>query len=184
MTGCSGSPPHTRGIRQFTDAAGVNWGFTPAYAGNTGRYPGSRICTGVHPRIRGEYPQVLNQSGLPGGSPPHTRGIQISDCVFQGSPRFTPAYAGNTYPQTMYTQHHEVHPRIRGEYFDLESPQIINSGSPPHTRGILSIRGNSKIIGRFTPAYAGNTSGAAAPRPEHGVHPRIRGEYYQPMSLR
>ena len=47
-----------------------------------------------------------------------------------------------------------VHPRIRGEYI------------PAHG-----------LHGRFTPAYAGNTSFPSSPERRSGVHPRIRGEY-------
>ena len=50
-----GSPPHTRGIRMRGVLFSCQFGFTPAYAGNTlGAFVVVRAVQ-VHPRIRGEY---------------------------------------------------------------------------------------------------------------------------------
>ena len=53
-----GSPPHTRGILLCKLRVVFAEGFTPAYAGNTGRLHGAEVVVGVHPRIRGEYSSV------------------------------------------------------------------------------------------------------------------------------
>ena len=92
-------------------------------------------------------------------------------------PRFTPAYAGNTRSKQSREIRTWVHPRIRGEYKKDWKHNFFLTGSPPHTRGIPS-RCRIAVPGRrFTPAYAGNTTGEYVTNPCRWVHPRIRGEY-------
>ena len=111
------------------------------------------------------------------GSPPHTREIQKRLETQFLSDRFTPAYAGNTWGLAASKLLGRVHPRIRGEYRRLSSVSEWSPGSPPHTRGIPS-RCRIAVPGRrFTPAYAGNTTGEYVTNPCRWVHPRIRGEY-------
>ena len=97
-----GSPPLTRGIRTPRCACPPPVRFTPAHAGNTDRH--NILWTGseVHPRPRGEY--VRNVFAVPAspGSPPPMRGIQMCIILFIGSPRFTPAHAGNTEEKIPY----------------------------------------------------------------------------------
>ena len=50
-------------------------------------------------------------------------------------------------------------------------------GSPPHTRGILSVTIPDSVTYRITPAYAGNTNFVILSLAQSGDHPRIRGEY-------
>ena len=73
-----GSPPQTRVIRRRGVLFSCQFGFTPAYAGNTlGAFVVVRAVQ-VHPRIRGEY-FGCGAFGLNlQGSPPHTRGIHKS----------------------------------------------------------------------------------------------------------
>ena len=152
-----GSPPHTRGILRDDVVVAETLGFTPAYAGNTRTADSKSACGGVHPRIRGEYKIFSVEECTKGGSPPHTRGIQINVLECGEIRRFTPAYAGNTVPVDTQALTAWVHPRIRGEYSILPIYAVCISGSPPHTRGILRIRGFGSSWPRFTPAYAGNT---------------------------
>ena len=51
----SGSPPHTRGIRERMAAVNEAFRFTPAYAGNTQNHQLCGLPYQVHPRFRGEY---------------------------------------------------------------------------------------------------------------------------------
>ena len=71
----------------------------------------------VHPRIRGEYILSCQLTKDVRGSPPHTRGIPVVPYMAPNSPRFTPAYAGNTPFDNSGFYKDEVHPRIRGEYW-------------------------------------------------------------------
>ena len=117
------------------------------------------------------------------GSPPHTRGILPSVLICALSLRFTPAYAGNTHRQRVIRRAAWVHPRIRGEYWPNPASALPRQGSPPHTRGILVKFCFGVIVGRFTPAYAGNTRSRDAPSAGPQVHPRIRGEYGDYMKV-
>ena len=111
------------------------------------------------------------------GSPPHTRGIPSRCRIAVPGRRFTPAYAGNTLKHLTGVFSQGVHPRIRGEYFRLCVVIRVDTGSPPHTRGIPWIIFKAPAAVRFTPAYAGNTLGALGEAALVKVHPRIRGEY-------
>ena len=73
------------------------------------------------------------------GSPPHTRGIPVIVASLEAIARITPAYAGNTSSSSLVTNGTEDHPRIRGEYAEMEETRNIEIGSPPHTRGILCL---------------------------------------------
>ena len=84
-----GSPPLTRGIR-FPPAD------TAPAAGNTRRTRSLRPAGRDHPRSRGEYVIVDEQSVPEEGSPPLTRGIHGDAHVFGVSCGITPAHAGNT----------------------------------------------------------------------------------------
>ena len=114
---------------------------------------------------------------LVGGSPPHTRGILSSSCLPSSRSGITPAYAGNTISMTSALNFCWDHPRIRGEYDELNHSSTSPAGSPPHTRGILEDTANS--IGKIgiTPAYAGNTMWRCCRATRPWDHPRIRGEY-------
>ena len=50
-------------------------------------------------------------------------------------------------------------------------------GSSPHTRGALLVVPEKQWPGRIIPAYAGSTTGSAAPGILDVDHPRIRGEH-------
>ena len=69
-----------------------------------------------------------------------------------------------------------VHPRIRGEDQYINYFYIFLLGSPPHTRGRLTVRRTESSPTRFTPAYAGKIVIMASVRAGEQVHPRIRGE--------
>ena len=156
----SGSPPHTRGIPEKYPMSKGTFRFTPAYAGNTRISTVQRHVEGVHPRIRGEYSDMIVSFCDFRGSPPHTRGIlrdERFDLLRNG---FTPAYAGNTvglkigkalaevHPRIRGNTRpcqcrgllSQVHPRIRGEYGCVVCYFRVSLGSPPHTRGILWVR--------------------------------------------
>ena len=51
-----------------------------------------------------------------------------------------------------------AHPRIRGEYSTPTYPAAFETGSPPHSRGILWTQTGQMLGARLTPAFAGNTT--------------------------
>ena len=56
-----GSSPHTRGTLPLAFEAGRMSRFIPAYAGNAATPVVSHRFRAVHPRIRGEHPQLMTQ---------------------------------------------------------------------------------------------------------------------------
>ena len=172
-----GSPPHTRGIHYYFTPTGASFGITPAYAGNTCLCASARSPLWDHPRIRGEYEGESTIYPLTGGSPPHTRGIPSVFIVDTPQYGITPAYAGNTPTGRSMPDPHRDHPRIRGEYLVSRLDQLVQWGSPPHTRGILVICVVCPETVGITPAYAGNTDQLRCIHGDGRDHPRIRGEY-------
>ena len=146
------------GIRLADSVHLHDMGFIPAHAGNTvpyGHVPG--LCQ-VHPRSRGEYDGVITSIGLNLGSPPLTRGIPCEDDRHDGTSRFTPAHAGNTWKYKNIRRSNQVHPRSRGEYTVTICRPFYRLGSPPLTRGIQRAFQPCSCRHRFTPAHAGNTN--------------------------
>ena len=110
-----------------------------------------------HPRLRGEYYQLLWFRQPVPGSPPLTRGIQSALIAYSVPLRITPAYAGNTESPPTSFQVCWDHPRLRGEYASIPRYENPCLGSPPLTRGILQHDRSSDRYRGITPAYAGNT---------------------------
>ena len=152
-------------------------GITPAFAGNTLCACSHSSFLRDHPRIRGEYLSYGASTLCHIGSPPHSRGILLSQRHTRLLVGITPAFAGNTERIWTTGTTWRDHPRIRGEYQSLRGMKASTSGSPPHSRGILfdalRIRGGAGI----TPAFAGNTVISEMEICVLGDHPRIRGEY-------
>ena len=91
-----GSPPLARGV-PFTVIQGIwNDRITPACAGSTTKSIFTCCVHWDHPRLRGEYRNLLNPPCSAFGSPPLARGV-LPRCLD-------------------YTGLHEDHPRLRGEY--------------------------------------------------------------------
>ena len=172
-----GSPPLTRGIRLSRPYLYFHPGITPAYAGNTALYPRLYGWGEDHPRLRGEYLLLLRLPLGCGGSPPLTRGIHSVDDGQQQPHGITPAYAGNTIVPGCFAVFRWDHPRLRGEYQVESDDRRTIQGSPPLTRGILSITMVPSACPRITPAYAGNTVCIDCIFRSIEDHPRLRGEY-------
>ena len=91
------------------------------------------------------------------GSSPRLRGI-LSPQNGQGKAlRFIPASAGNTFAPLFSEFSIPVHPRVCGEYFEVECVYVGIDGSSPRLRGILKMIFRLLAMGRFIPASAGNT---------------------------
>ena len=111
------------------------------------------------------------------GSSPLTRGTLLQGFVRLHSGRFIPAYAGNTDILTRRGIPLTVHPRLRGEHTGCRCNIGFRLGSSPLTRGTLNAFVLSGGLGRFIPAYAGNTSSHTGRARRAAVHPRLRGEH-------
>ena len=91
--------------------------------------------------------------------------------------RITPAYAGNTFHCKISLSVLWDHPRLRGEHVPVCQTSVTSLGSPPPTRGTLSIREELVKDFRITPAYAGNTGKKYFTCFPSQDHPRLRGEH-------
>ena len=135
----SGSPPRTRGALRQPDPAGVPPGITPAYAGSTQRRRTPAGSAGDHPRVRGEHPTPKDSRRIRRGSPPRTRGAPAHGWPVGRGAGITPAYAGSTQVSVMPQTIARDHPRVRGEHHAGHVSVHPGQGSPPRTRGALSL---------------------------------------------
>ena len=178
-----GSPPPTRGTRKQRYYRFALIRITPAYAGNT---PYKSQCSRIfqdHPRLRGEHHPPSDTMVQRLGSPPPTRGTPCSRNIYNFCLGITPAYAGNTAYRGKLTHATRDHPRLRGEHVANFYGDLGIWGSPPPTRGTLSIMKYNNEKAGITPAYAGNTPGCCITFFRIQDHPRLRGEHHSSKLL-
>ena len=135
-----GSPPHTWGIRTTTMPTMDISRITPTYMGNTDKTAHAADVEQDHPHIHGEYSRTWARAASLQGSPPHTWGIPLRFWITFLTGRITPTYMGNTRCGLMRTMACEDHPHIHGEYQVPITTATGQTGSPPHTWGILRCR--------------------------------------------
>ena len=157
--------------------------FIPAYAGNAFKHPVANMADAVHPRIRGERATARALATSLPGSSPHTRGTRLDQSLRRSLRRFIPAYAGNARRARSGQDRCAVHPRIRGERHPDKVNGLVLDGSSPHTRGTLTHNTPGLRPRRFIPAYAGNARHPATGPRERSVHPRIRGERADTLTI-
>ena len=130
---------------------------TPAYAGKTASNLMAGLSMQKHPRVCGEdlidHTPILRTCE----TPPRMRGRLAPVELYGMYPRNTPAYAGKTRPQTIFTWFMWKHPRVCGEDLNEKSRHYAGLETPPRMRGRplgnlawVEPKGN-------TPAYAGKT---------------------------
>ena len=130
-----GSSPHARGTLLEDNDAQPARRFIPACAGNAPTMGIEGYSTPVHPRMRGERPQITEDIAAWAGSSPHARGTLGDKREPRARARFIPACAGNAMGGGTWWTRSSVHPRMRGER--IIRLRIIHrvSGSSPHARG-------------------------------------------------
>ena len=171
-----GSSPLTRGKPAGGGGAQEARGLIPAHAGKTRGVVGRRMSQGAHPRSRGEN----RERGLKGcaslGSSPLTRGKQQIADRLPRPPGLIPAHAGKTCSSPRCRARARAHPRSRGENGGSSSPQRLQVGSSPLTRGKPKQLNIGAPAPRLIPAHAGKTAPGACSGLQGAAHPRSRGE--------
>ena len=131
----------------------------------------------VHPRVGGEHGIVGQSRSRCRGSSPRGRGTRWSRARDSPACRFIPAWAGNTRSRSRTTGASSVHPRVGGEHTTTENLNGRPDGSSPRGRGTLLFGLGAFVLGRFIPAWAGNTWSGGGSLPAPTVHPRVGGEH-------
>ncbi len=171
-----GSSPQARGTPRVPQPEVIRHRFIPAYTGNSIR--GYRRCGSgaVHPRVHGKLvPSVVHRDPVSGSSP-RTRGTQQMEELRRSAARFIPAYTGNSHGRRIRGGRRPVHPRVHGELGPRHSMVQAPFGSSPRTRGTLADVIGPLQLGRFIPAYTGNSPTGSASHAARSVHPRVHGE--------
>ena len=173
----TGSSPRGRGTRPLRLLQHFRHRFIPAWAGNTPAPPAAALSPPVHPRVGGEHDINAAATGPGGGSSPRGRGTRDGCGDLDQVLRFIPAWAGNTLPRRMKDVQKPVHPRVGGEHHSVLSCSSTCFGSSPRGRGTHLLSSYKRRIGRFIPAWAGNTRRHRGGRGRRAVHPRVGGEH-------
>ena len=96
-------------------------GITPACAGSTNPRQSIRRDNQDHPRVCGEYYVCLGPPFLFEGSPPRVRGVLVRLCALSYWMGITPACAGSTYFPVGLPNFVRDHPRVCGEYLNVNT---------------------------------------------------------------
>ncbi len=130
-----GSSPRARGAARCLALPLPSYRFIPACAGSShgASYPESART--VHPRVRGEQPDLESVGNYYGGSSPRARGAAVKGGFANPQLRFIPACAGSSDDAWLHYDAGTVHPRVRGEQPNLLIFMAGVSGSSPRARG-------------------------------------------------
>ena len=171
-----GSSPRGRGTGKTPLKAIALQRFIPAWAGNRRRPPQGPGRRSVHPRVGGEQPETCTCMKSRSGSSPRGRGTDNPQPGHPKARRFIPAWAGNRCPSRCDIRCRPVHPRVGGEQL-IPGQQVGDVvGSSPRGRGTDVEPHDPVILGRFIPAWAGNSRMISRTVRPHAVHPRVGGE--------
>ena len=171
-----GSPPRMRGKGHRIPLRHPLQGITPAYAGKSSACRRTLSAGWDHPRICGEKAEMGGFIPRFSGSPPRMRGKVLPDRGRVLGVGITPAYAGKSFPTSMFRSVGRDHPRICGEKIVVSRTWCSRSGLPPRMWGkVSSIRDDLARVG-ITPAYAGKSSSPRLIALLIWDHPRVCGE--------
>ena len=169
-----------RGKQSVFDSPVLSIRITPARAGKTSSWSGSRTSISDHPRACGENDNQRIHPVSVCGSPPRVRGKPVVELRELAAVRITPARAGKTTRRSCWSTAIKDHPRACGENAIVARPNRLRTGSPPRVRGKHEHREGRRIRRGITPARAGKTTQRAI-NCRHGTdHPRACGENVMP----
>ena len=133
--GMFGPPPRVWGkplrVGQLSQAARS----TPTRVGKTGRNPGNRFFTAVHPHACGENVGGIAHPPLGLGPPPRVWGKRPGPCPKPREGRSTPTRVGKTTLPRKPISPPPVHPHACGENENCRSRIPPSAGPPPRVWG-------------------------------------------------
>ena len=129
----------------------------PARAGFTGDITVQDYDHEDHPRSRGVYEDSEDDGSIDAGSSPLARGLLLVHRHSNSDRRIIPARAGFTEISHQDHPRWGDHPRSRGVYAAVCTPDERSVGSSPLARGLLPCRHRIKRAARIIPARAGFT---------------------------
>mgnify|MGYP001670550326 CR=1 FL=1 len=156
-TGFAGSPPRVREKLYFQAVLGQVLGITPASAGKTELFNGSRSISRDHPRECGKNPFFKFRRSTSSGSPPRVREKLYGKFGAKIVSGITPASAGKTKASYKIVCLSEDHPRECGKNWLFFSHFVFSPGSPPRVREKLETTTDTQETEGITPASAGKT---------------------------
>ncbi len=171
-----GSPPHAWG--QFINSGDCNSSirFTPTCVGtipnNSNLYPDGT----VHPHMRGDNCEAMQESNPLFGSPPHAWGQFCLNFYLIRQFRFTPTCVGTIRYALPGVAVYVVHPHMRGDNYLINLKCNNRYGSPPHAWGQLLLLYFINLLARFTPTSVGTMPVPSAIFYAPWVHPHKRGD--------
>ncbi len=171
-----GSAPRVRGTGIAERLPSLCGRFSPACAGNGVIELHLLIKRTVQPRVCGERSGPFLPARTRYGSAPRVRGTGLLRDDGGIDNWFSPACAGNGAAPRVREVFQTVQPRVCGERKWRTFSMSGDSGSAPRVRGTVASGGRRAVVGRFSPACAGN--GTVTPRGTSApsVQPRVCGE--------
>ena len=115
-----GSPPRVRELRAGRSSRPLPLRITPACAGITHFIPPFVREFQDHPRVCGNYRDKPSTRRRFTGSPPRVRELQSGCLISCSYCRITPACAGITFQHVCFRFVRQDHPRVCGNYIQLE----------------------------------------------------------------
>ena len=152
-----GSSPLARGAHgkryELREVAGL----IPARAGSTACPTRTFLCSGAHPRSRGEHSLTCCPIWAQMGSSPLARGARLRYRRVRRGRRLIPARAGSTVHALPPLDSQTAHPRSRGEHRGRSLQAAAAVGSSPLARGARMVCPFLSCLYRLIPARAGST---------------------------
>ena len=130
-----GSPPRVRGKGSIFRWRKSRNRITPACAGKSVLFNQFFCSVQDHPRVCGEKSSIWYMIEIFQGSPPRVRGKVDDPPLIPIWVRITPACAGKSTKESVWTSWIWDHPRVCGEKEDEVLTDALELGSPPRVRG-------------------------------------------------
>jgi len=184
LTLALGSSPLARGLHHHHHLLRRSSRIIPARAGFTKERGRIEISKRDHPRSRGVYLLLTPVVPRHMGSSPLARGLRDEGSRHALGCRIIPARAGFTGVHLGSFRLGWDHPRSRGVYAALALSNPLSLGSSPLARGLLGALVPCPRLHRIIPARAGFTPTILSTPVGLSDHPRSRGVYSSPPSLR